>query len=107
MSSASATRSGAIDRLLISDYARDRVARAFYEVLADGLDLGPCGLARRSDREWLRGAMAVPLQQATDQALHALVWEVAKALEHGPEGLLARLEAGRGWTDVDGGGSGL
>ena len=101
MSSTSAARSGAIDRILISDFARDRIARAFYEVLAEGLDFGPCGMARRTDREWLRGAMAIPLQRATDQALHALVWEVAKALEHGPDGLLARLESSRGWQDYD------
>jgi hypothetical protein len=94
-----ARASRAVDRLLTTALARDRIARALYEVMAEGLDFRPCDASRRGDREWLRGVIAVPLQRATDQALHSLVWEVGQALERAPDGLLDRLLSSRQWSD--------
>ena len=74
--------------------ARERVTRVLYEVLLEEqLDVGPCALLLPEEREWVRGAIAVPLQEATEAAVETLSWGVARALERAPGGLLARLEA--------------
>jgi hypothetical protein len=44
------------------------------------------------DREWLRGAIAVPLQDAADIALEVLVSSIARSLERSPAGWLERFE---------------
>jgi hypothetical protein len=80
-----------VARLVATESARDAVAKALYAAVTDGLQFGPRDLPHRQDREWIRGAVAVPLQQATDAALQVLVWSLVRALEHAPEDLLARL----------------
>ena len=81
-----------IGRHVASEYARDKVARALYEAAIEGLEFGPRDLPKPEDREWIRGAIAVPLQEATDAALEVLAWAVARALERAPDGLLGRYE---------------
>ena len=81
-----------VERLLTTTFARDRVAEALYEVLLDGLTCSPCDLPAADDREWIRGALAVPIQDTTSAALRTLVWEMAHVLEGAPEGLLDRLD---------------
>ena len=74
----------------MSEHARDRVAKALYEAVVEGLEFGPRDLARAEDREWIRGCIAVPLQEATDAALEVLAWSMSRALERAPDGLLDR-----------------
>jgi hypothetical protein len=81
-----------VARLVATDYARDAVAKALYTAVIDGLHFGPRDLPHRQDREWIRGAMAIPLHEATDAALQVLVWSLVRALERAPDDLLARLE---------------
>ena len=82
-----------IARHVVSEHARDRVTKALYEAVVDGLEFGPRDLARADDREWIRGALAIPLQEATDAALEVLSWSVSRALERAPDGLLDRYIA--------------
>jgi hypothetical protein len=81
-----------VERLLTTSYARDRVAEALYEVLLDGFTGAPRDLPEANDRDWIRGALAVPIQQTTSAALRALVWEMTRALSEAPQGLLERLD---------------
>ena len=85
-------RSRAIARQVASDYARDRVAAALYAAVVEGLEFGPRDLPRADDREWIRGAIAVSLHEATDAALEVLVLSMTLALERAPNGLLERYE---------------
>lgn len=85
----------AVARQIASAEARARVAHVLYEVLLEGTEFGPCDLPQPQDREWIRGAMAVPIQQATDAALESAAWSMAQALEGGPDRLLTRLERSR------------
>ena len=89
-----------VERLLTTSYARDRVAEALYEILLDGLTCSPCDLPATHDREWIRGALAGPIQETTSAALRALVWEMAHALEDAPEGLLERLDRSHRRTEL-------
>jgi hypothetical protein len=82
-----------IERQIDTGYARDKVARALYEAIVDSVEFGPCDLATAADRDWIRGAIAVPIQEATDVALRVLAWHLEQALERGPDRLLDRLEA--------------
>lgn len=82
-----------IARHVVSEHARDRVAKALYEAVVDGLEFGPRDLARAGDRDWIRGSLAIPLQEATDAALEVLAWSVSRALERAPDGLLERYVA--------------
>jgi hypothetical protein len=85
-------RSRLIARHIASQYARDRVTKALYEAVVEGLEFGPSDLPMVDDREWIHGAIAVPLQEATDAALGVLVSSVARQLERAPDGLLDRFE---------------
>jgi hypothetical protein len=85
-----------VERLLTTSYARHRVAEALYEVLLDGFSGSPCDLPEADDREWIRGALAVTIQQTTSAVLRDLVWEMTRALEDAPEGLLERLDRAHG-----------
>lgn len=67
-----------------------------YEVLVEGTEFGPCDLPRTGDREWLLGAMAVPIQVAADAALDCLSWSMTRTTASGPDELLARLERSNG-----------
>ena len=75
-----------------NDYARDKVARALYEAVVEGLEFGPRDLPRPADRDWIRGSLAIPLREATDAALEVLTGSVTRALERAPNGLLDRFE---------------
>ncbi len=81
-----------IARHVVSEYARDKVAKALYEAVTEGLEFGPRDVPLSADREWIRGAIAVPLQDATDAALEVLSWSVSRTLERAPSGLLERFE---------------
>lgn len=81
-----------IARQVASEYARDRVAKALYEATVEGLEFGPRDLPQAEDRDWIRGHIAAPLQEATDAALEVLAASVSRALEDAPEGLLDRYE---------------
>jgi hypothetical protein len=79
-----------IARNLASEYARDKVAKALYAAVVDGLEFGPRDLPLAEDREWIRGAIAVPLQEASDAAIQVLASSVGRALELAPSDLLDR-----------------
>jgi hypothetical protein len=81
-----------IARGVASEYARDKVAAALFEAVLLGLEFGPRDLPLAEDREWIRGNIAVPLQEATDAALQVLVMSVARTLERAPEDFLDRFE---------------
>lgn len=81
-----------IARHIGTAFARDRVIRALHEAVRDGLEFGPRDLPLAEDREWIRGAIAMPLQEATDAALEALAAAIARVLERSPIGFLDRFE---------------
>lgn len=81
-----------IARQVASEYARDRVAKALYEAAVEGLEFGPRDLPQAEDREWIRGHIAAPLQEATDAALEVLAASMSRALQGAPDGLLDRYE---------------
>jgi hypothetical protein len=81
-----------ITKRIATDHARDQVVRALYEAVIQGVEFGPRDLPHPADREWLRGAIAVPLQEAAEEALDALAWEVLALLERAPNGFIERYE---------------
>jgi len=89
-----------ISRQVATAYARDRVAGSLYAAVLEGLEFGPRDLPLAGDREWIRGAIAVSLQEATDAALEALAWSVTRALERAPNGLLERYEGSHHLADL-------
>jgi hypothetical protein len=80
-----------IARQVVTEYARDKVAKALYEAILEGLEFGPRDLPLAEDREWIRRAIGVPLQEATDAALEVLSQSVGRTLERAPNGLLERF----------------
>ena len=90
----------AIERQITTEFARTKIAGALYEVLREGMEFGPCDLPEAEDREWIRGAMAVPLQEATSAALESLAWGMTRAFERAPNGLLARFEQSHRWQEL-------
>jgi hypothetical protein len=91
MATASARRRRAIEHLVATDLARARLARAAFDAVVDGLDLGPTAVRTAADRTWVQVAIAGPIQQAADQALERLVDELIGALGMGNPDLVARL----------------
>jgi hypothetical protein len=87
----------AVERQINTEHARDNVAHALYEVLVEGMEFGPCELPDAEDREWIRGAMAVPLQEATEAALRSLSHGMTRTMEQAPAGLLERFERSHRW----------
>lgn len=81
-----------IARHVATEFARDKVAKALYEAAVQGLEFGPRDLPDADDREWIRGNIAISLQDATDAALEVLAWSVSRTLERAPNGLLDRYE---------------
>lgn len=79
-----------ITQRIATTRAHDRVIKALYEAAVAGLEFGPRDLVRADDREWIRGSIAVPLQEAADAALEVLAWSMSRTLEHAPNGLLDR-----------------
>ena len=89
-----------IARRVASPYAHDRVASALFEAVVQGLEFGPRDLPLAEDREWIRGIVAVPLHEATDAALQALVSSVSRALERAPNHFLDRYEQSHHLQDL-------
>ena len=81
-----------LNRHLGTEYARDQVGRALFEVVLDGMELGPCGMPAGADRDWLRGALALPLHEATGVALEVLAWRISQLLEGAPQQLKERFD---------------
>lgn len=81
------TRLRTLNRHLGTEYARDQVRRALFEVVHEGLAVGPRDLRADADREWLRGALAVPIHEAAQVALDLLAWRIDSLLVAGPDGL--------------------
>ncbi len=90
----------AIELHIATTFARDTVAKAFYEVILDGVDYGPREISTSEDREWLRGAIAMSIQEATELALHDLARRLATALERAPNVLLTRYDDGHAGHEV-------
>jgi hypothetical protein len=84
---------GTVERRIATDFARDKVAKALYEVILDGLEFGPRDLPTPADREWIRGAIAMPIQEAAGVALHVLGWRLTQALERAPGEWMDRFES--------------
>lgn len=89
-----------VERQINTEFARGNVAHALYEVLVEGLEFGPCELPQAEDREWIRGAMALPLQEATEAALASLSRGMARALQRAPAGLMDRFEQSHRWQSL-------
>jgi hypothetical protein len=89
-----------IARRVASPYAHDKVATALFEAVVHGLEFGPRDLPLSEDREWIRGIVAVPLHQATNAALQALVSSVSQALERAPNQFLDRYEQSHHLQDL-------
>jgi hypothetical protein len=79
--------------VVATDFARDRLARAIFDVVADGLDLGPIAVRTAEDRAWVQAAIAEPIQHAADHALERLVLALIDALDAGRPDLVSRLLA--------------
>ena len=84
-----------IHELLVGADARRRLANAYYEILSDAFAFGPLDLPEPRDRDWIRGATALPIQHATDAALAAIAVELDQALRDAPDDLLRRLTESR------------
>lgn len=89
-------RRRAIERLVATDHARDRLARAAFDILADGLDLGPFAVRSAADREWVRAALARPIRRTADHAIDRLIVELFDVLADGCPELVARMLAAAG-----------
>ena len=96
MATITARRRRAVERLVVTDFARDRLVRAAFDVVADGLDLGPFAIRTPADRAWVREAIAGSIQRAADHALDKLVVELIVELSVGRPDLVARLLAPAG-----------
>jgi hypothetical protein len=81
-----------IERRVATAHNRDVVTKALYDVLIDAIDFGPRDLPLTEDREWMRGAVAVPLQEATEMALQSLAWHIALAFDRAPARIGDRFE---------------
>lgn len=94
------TRLYTIERHIATTFARDTVAKAFYEVILDGVEYGPREIATSEDREWLQGAIAMPIQEATELALHDIARRLANAMERAPTRLLIRYDSSHAGQEV-------
>lgn len=94
------TRRAALERHVATPHARDTVAKAMYEVAIEGLGYGPRDLPTSADREWIRGAIAMPIQEATELALHDLARRLDHALEGAPHGLPGRFALSHDGAEV-------
>ena len=86
------TRLRTVARHVATEHARDMVSKALYDVVVESIDFGPGELPTPEDREWIRGAVAMPLQEATEVALDVLAWRIARTLEGAPGTLRERFD---------------
>lgn len=87
-------------RAIATERARHALAVALFEAVADGIEFGPRDIAAATEREWLRGAVAVPIQETADVALDALVWRLTDLLGRAPNGLCDRFLASHEGEDL-------
>ena len=85
-------RVAVLRRHVAGDRARHALAATLYEVVVEGLGFGPRDLESADDRAWIRGALAMPLQETVDLALDALAWRIAEVLDRAPDGLGERYD---------------
>jgi hypothetical protein len=90
---ATARRRRAVERLVATEFAHDRLSRAAFDVIADGLDLGPCAIRSTSDRRWIEATIAAPIRHVADLAVRELVAELTDLLADGPPDLIGRVLA--------------
>jgi len=93
-------RAAILHRRIATERARHALALALFEAVADGIEFGPRDLAAAADREWLHGAVAIPIQETADVALDALVWRLADLLGHAPNGLGERFTRSHEGADL-------
>ena len=91
MATATARRRRAVEHVIATEFARDRLARALFDVIADGLDLRPCTIRTAEDQRWVREMIALVIQTSTDAALERTSAELAGAVAAGPPDLVIRL----------------
>ncbi|MGH2464610.1 MAG: hypothetical protein ACRDGI_04050 [Candidatus Limnocylindrales bacterium] len=90
MATAMNARNLPVRRSLATPHVRDLVARALHDVAVLSLEFGPHDLPAAADREWIRGAIAIPIQEATEAALSVFDRAVWQALAQAPDRLLER-----------------
>ena len=101
MATVTARRRRAVEHLIVTDFARDRLARAAFDIVAAGLDLGASAIRTQADRAWVQDAIAGPIQRAADHALDRLAVDLIDELVAGRPDLVARLLASAGELDPD------
>jgi hypothetical protein len=92
-------RAVVLRRRIATDRARHAIATALFEAVADGIEFGPRDLSSSADREWLRGAVAIPIQESADDALDAIVWRLSDLLGRAPGDMAARFIESDGAED--------
>jgi hypothetical protein len=91
MATATARRRRAIEHVIATEFARDRIARAIFDVIADGLDLGPFAIRSAEDQRWVRETVALVIQNGTAAALERTTADLAGAVAAAPPDLVIRL----------------
>jgi hypothetical protein len=91
MATATARWRRAIEHLVATDLARARLARAAFDAVIDGLDLGPTAIRTAADRQWVQLAIAGPIQRAADEALRHLVEDLIETLRPADPEVVARM----------------
>jgi hypothetical protein len=76
-----------VERRIATVHNRDTLMHALWEVLRDAIDFGPRELPTADEREWLRGAVALPIHEASEVAMRALVWHMAEVIDRAPSGV--------------------
>src|SRR5258706_13238381 len=77
-----------VARNIASENARDKVAKALYAAVVDGLEFGPRDLPLAEGREWIREAISAPLQEASDAPVQVLPSSLGRAPDRGSDTLL-------------------
>lgn len=95
MATAAARRRRTIRRLLATDFARDRLSRALFEIAADGLNIGPVAVRTPADRACVRDVLSGPIQRTAEDAVERLAVELTQAMAALPEPLAERILAAR------------
>lgn len=89
-----------IERNVAATGAEMQVSSVLYEAVLEAVRFGPRDLPRSSDQEWIRGAMAVPVQEAVQQTMRGLCAELVRVLENAPDRLLDRLASSHASADL-------
>lgn len=100
MTASPSARAATLRRHISTEASRDRIARALYESIIDGLEFGPRDMASADDRAWIRGALAVWLHETADVALDLVAWRMSKAFEDAPNALGVRYDRSHEWEEL-------